>query len=135
LAWNEKARVHCIAWRRPIVTRAQSAELIRRIGALMNLLADDPLAHIQIDGFTKGLDERGWKIGGNLQIDYRWGAGDPNLYRKYAKELVALTPDAILGIGGTAVGALQEATSTIPIVFTKTTDPPWLGRELGATRW
>ena len=96
---------------------------MRRIGALMNLGADDPLAQIEVAGFVGGLQERGWTLGGNLQIEYRWGAGDANLYRKYAAELVALAPDVILAVGGTTVGALQQATRTVPIVFVEVTDP------------
>jgi putative ABC transport system substrate-binding protein len=68
-----------IVW--PVAAHAQSFERVRRIGALMNLSADDPLADIQIGGFTRRLEEGGWKIGGNLQIEYRWGAGDPQLYK------------------------------------------------------
>jgi putative tryptophan/tyrosine transport system substrate-binding protein len=109
------------AW--PLAARAQQPERMRRIGALMNLAADDPLAQIDVAGFVGGLQERGWSLGGNLQIEYRWGAGDENLYRKYAAELVALAPDVILAIGGTTVGALQLATRTVPIVFVKVTDP------------
>src|SRR5271154_3662941 len=89
----------------------------------MNMAADDPLAQIDVAGFASALQELGWKLGGNLQIEYRWGAGDENLYRKYAAELVALGPDVILAIGGTTVGALQHATRNVPIVFVKVTDP------------
>ncbi|HET7190652.1 MAG TPA: ABC transporter substrate-binding protein [Pseudolabrys sp.] len=109
------------AW--PIATLAQQPGQMRRVGALMNLNADDPLAKIEMAGFVAGLEERGWTVGGNLTIDYRWGAGDATLYRRYATELAALAPDAILAIGGTAVAALQRATRTVPIVFAKTTDP------------
>jgi putative ABC transport system substrate-binding protein len=37
--------------------------------------------------------------------------------------LVALTPDVILGTSGATVGALQQATRTVPIVFVTTVDP------------
>src|SRR5450759_4559729 len=89
--------------RRPKSTIGRSCpiadKLLRcRIGALMNLAADDPLAQIDVAGFVGGLQERGWSLGGNLQIEYRWGTGDENLYRKYAAELVALAPDVILAI-------------------------------------
>ena len=110
-----------IVW--PLLARAQQASETRHIGALMNLAADDPLARIDVAGFVDGLQELGWKPGGNLQIAYRWGAGDANLYRKYAAELAALVPDVMLAIGGTAVSALQEVTRTIPVVFVKVTDP------------
>jgi len=38
----------------------------------------------------------GWTDGRNLRIDYRWGAGDADLIRRYAAELVALAPDVVL---------------------------------------
>jgi putative ABC transport system substrate-binding protein len=65
----------------------------------------------------------GWTNGGNLQIDYRRGAGATDLTRRYADELVALAPDVILASGGTVVGPLLQATRTVPIVFTQTPDP------------
>jgi putative ABC transport system substrate-binding protein len=106
-----------------MAARAQQSERIRRVGALMNQKAGDQLGDTEVEGFVDGLKERGWTVGVNLQIEYRWGGGNADLYRKYAEELVALEPAMILAIGGTAVAALQHATRTIPIVFVKTTDP------------
>jgi putative ABC transport system substrate-binding protein len=109
------------AW--PLAARAQQGERKRRIGVLMNKAADDPQAPVELAAFTHGLEEHGWTVGRNLQIDYRWGAGDANLYRKFAAGLVALAPDVILAVGGTAVGALQQESRTVPIVFVQATDP------------
>jgi putative ABC transport system substrate-binding protein len=110
------------AW--PLGARAQQTERARRIvGVLMNKAANDPLSPKEIAALLGGLQERGWTLGGNLQIEYRWSAGDPNLYRKHAAELVALAPDVILAVGGTTVGALQQVTRTVPIVFVEVTDP------------
>src|SRR6516164_4372544 len=106
-----------IAW--PLMARAQT----RRIGVLMNLAADDPQSAKEISAFLDGLKERGWTPGGNLQIEYRWGAGDHELDRKYAPELVAFAPDVLLVAGGTTVGLLQNLTRTVPIVFVEVTDP------------
>jgi len=89
----------------------------------MNLTVDDPQTSKEMTAFLGGLQERGWTVGGNLQIEVRWGAGDGNLDRKYAPELVALAPDVMLAAGGTAVGILQQATRTIPIVFVEAADP------------
>ncbi len=108
------------AW--PQTARAQP-ERVRRIGVLMNIAENDPQSKVRTSAFVRGLEERGWIIGGNLQIEYRWAAGNANLYRRYAPELVALAPDVLLATGGTGVGALQQVTSTIPIVFVGTTDP------------
>jgi putative tryptophan/tyrosine transport system substrate-binding protein len=112
----------------PLTAHTQQADRVRRIGVLMNLAADDPQSTKQMTAFLSGLQERSWTLGGNLQIEYRWVAGEGNLarfgmFRKYASELVALTSDVILVAGGTAVGALQQVTSTVPIVFVEATDP------------
>ena len=63
---------------------------MRRIGVLMSLAADDPDAPPRVSAFAQGLQERSWTVGGNVRIDYRWGAGDLDRFRKYATELVAL---------------------------------------------
>jgi hypothetical protein len=47
--------------------------------------------------FVQGLQEQGWTVGRNVQLDIRWAAGEPELFRRYAAELVALAPDVILG--------------------------------------
>jgi len=110
-----------VAW--PLAARGQQADGVRRIGVLMNIPANDPQSSAETAAIVGVLQERGWTLGGNMQIEYRWGAGDASRYRKFAAELVALTPDVILAVGGTAVGALQQASRTVPIVFVDTTDP------------
>jgi hypothetical protein len=47
--------------------------------------------------------------------------------RKYATELVALGPDVILASGDHSVVASQQATRTVPIVFTLVSDPVGTG--------
>src|SRR5262245_42488003 len=59
------------AW--PLAARAQQPKPMRRIGALMNLAADDPEAPGRVAAFAQGLGELGWTIGRNVRIDYRWG--------------------------------------------------------------
>ncbi len=109
------------AW--PLAARAQQSERKRRVGVLMGLAADDAEAQDRIAAFEQGLQQSGWTNGRNLQIDYRRGAGDTDSTRRYADELVALAPDVILASGGTVMGALLQATRTVPIVFTQTPDP------------
>ena len=109
------------AW--PLAARGQQSEQKRRVGVLMGLAAEDTEARDRIAAFEQGLQQLGWTNGGNLQIDYRRGAGATDLTRRYADELVALAPDVILASGGTVVGPLLQATRTVPIVFTQTPDP------------
>src|SRR6185436_77444 len=83
------------AW--PLAARAQQGEKLRRIGILMNLAADDPQAQARVAAFLQGLQEAGWAVGRNVQIDIRWGDRDVERNRKNVAELVALKPDAVLG--------------------------------------
>jgi putative ABC transport system substrate-binding protein len=96
---------------------------MRRIGVLMSHSADDPDALAMVSAFAQGLQERGWTVGGNARIEYRWGAGDLDRFRRYAAELVALSPDVVLASAGSIVGAFQQASRTVPIVFVTTIDP------------
>jgi putative tryptophan/tyrosine transport system substrate-binding protein len=113
------------AW--PLAARAQQAEKVRRVGALMNLTADDLEASARVTALAQGLQQLSWTVGRNLRIDYRWGAVDADHSRRYAAELVALAPDVILAGGSPAVAALQEATRTVPIVFANVVDPVGAG--------
>jgi putative ABC transport system substrate-binding protein len=69
----------------------------------------------------------GWTVGRNLQIDYRFAGGEADRIRQYAAELVALAPDVIMTVGSSTVAPMQQATRTIPIVFTNLADPVGAG--------
>ena len=79
----------------PLAARAQPRERMRRIGVLMSLAADDPEGQARLTAFVQGLQELGWTDGRNVQIDYRWPAGDAERIRRYAAELAALAPDVM----------------------------------------
>ena len=113
------------AW--PLTARTQQSERTRHIGALINLSAEDPEIPARVGVFVARLAELGWSEGRNLRIDYRWGAGDPTLYRRYAAELVALAPDILLATSGPIVAALQRESRSVPIVFANIIDPGALG--------
>jgi putative tryptophan/tyrosine transport system substrate-binding protein len=112
------------AW--PLAARAQQRERMRRVGVLMSV-ADGPEGKARLGAFVKGLQQLGWTEGRNVRIDYRWGAGDSERARKYAAELVELGPDVILASGDHSVVASQQATRTVPIVFTLVPDPVGTG--------
>jgi putative tryptophan/tyrosine transport system substrate-binding protein len=111
----------------PLAARAQQPERMRRIGVLLSTAADDPESSARTASFLQGLQQLGWIEGRNLRIDIRWAAGDAELYRKYAAELVALAPDIILASSSPTVAALQAATRTVPIVFAHAVDPVGAG--------
>jgi putative ABC transport system substrate-binding protein len=109
------------AW--PLAARAQQGGRMRRIGVLMSGVESDPRALEYITAFAQGLAELGWTVGRNVRIEYRWGAGDLDRFRRYAAELVALSPDVVLASAGSIVGTFQQASRTVPIVFVTTIDP------------
>jgi len=111
----------------PLAARAQQSSRMRRIGVLMAMTADDPESAPRLASFAQGLQQSGWTIGQNVRVDYRWGGGNADNMRKYAAELVALTPDVILAHSSAAVAPLLRATRTIPIVFTTVSDPVGAG--------
>jgi putative ABC transport system substrate-binding protein len=107
----------------PLAALPQLSQRLRRIGAMINRPAGDPEATDGIAAFSQGLGELGWSIGGNVRIEYRFGAGDVDVSRKIAAELIALAPDIILASGTVAVAALQQLSPPIPVVFAVVTDP------------
>jgi putative tryptophan/tyrosine transport system substrate-binding protein len=111
----------------PLAARAQQTGRVRRIGVLMSTAADDAQGQVWSAAFAQGLQQLGWEVGGNVRIDYRWGAGDTDRFRRYAAELVALGPDVILGTAASIVADLQQASRTTPIVFVSTIDPVGAG--------
>ena len=60
----------------PFAARAQQPEQMRRIGVLMNIAESDPQSAVRVAALVQGLQQRGWTVGSNVQIDYRWAAGD-----------------------------------------------------------
>ena len=119
------------AW--PLAARAQQPNRMRRIGVFMNLASDDAEGQARNAAFLQGLQEAGWAVGRNVRIEYRWGAGDPELFRRYAAELVALAPDVILA-SGASMYALQQVTREVPIVFVQVPDPVGAGIVLSMAR-
>ena len=113
------------AW--PVAARGRQAKRIRRVGALMPYAANDPQVQERNAAFLQGLQQLGWTVGQNLQIDYRWSGGNEDDTRKYAAELVGLSPDVIFGPGSATAGILRRATRTVPIVFTNVPDPVGAG--------
>jgi len=132
LGWDMQRREFIVllggtaaAW--PQAARAQQTERMRRIGVLMSDAANDPEGQARVTVFVQALQQLGWTDGRNMRIDVRWGAVDADRYRKYAEELVALAPDVILATSSAALGTLQRATRTVPIVFAAVADPVGAG--------
>jgi len=94
-----------------------------RLACFCDFAADDPEGQARLAALVQALGQLGWIADHNLRIEARCAAADVERVRKYAIELVGLTPDVIVAGGATSVRSLQQATATIPIVFAGVTDP------------
>jgi putative ABC transport system substrate-binding protein len=96
---------------------------MRRIGVLIGLAANDAQGQAALAALLQAFAQLGWVDGRNVKIDYRWGGGNADEARKYAAELVGLGPEVMMATGGASVGALLQASKTIPVVFANVPDP------------
>jgi len=108
----------------PLVAGAQQSRLI---GILMQVGDTDVEAQTRIKVFKEKLQQLGWSEGRNIEFVYRWTDGKDELARTFAKELVDLRPDVIVGQGTISTRALQQATHTVPVVFVQVTNPVGAG--------
>jgi putative tryptophan/tyrosine transport system substrate-binding protein len=98
----------------PLIAHAQQTERMRRIGVLMSTAASDAEGKLRVQAFMDSLKRLGWIEDQNVHLDYRWGAADAALTRRFAQEIVALKPDVILSQNTAAVPPLLEATKISP---------------------
>ena len=100
------------AW--PLTARAQQTERMRLIGVLIPYAESDPAVQSEVTVFRGTLTKLGWTEGVNLRIEFRWGGGDADRFRGFAKELVDLRPDVILGQTTPVVEALPAKRGQFP---------------------
>jgi putative ABC transport system substrate-binding protein len=108
----------------PLVAHAQQApKRMMRVGALIGFAERDPATRRRVAAFLKRLVDLGWTLDRNVAIDFRYGAGDADKNRAFAKELVNLNPDVIFVNSTSATAAVQRETTVIPVVFATVSDP------------
>ena len=100
----------------PLIAGAQQVGKLHLIGYLSSGVSPSPSL---IQAFREGLQELGYVEGRNITIESRFGGQ----LRSLANELVQLKAEVIVASGGPAVRAVQQATTTIPIVMAFSGDP------------
>jgi putative ABC transport system substrate-binding protein len=100
------------AW--PLAARAQQSAKLPTIG----FLGAGTLSawSLWVAAFVQRLRELGWIEGRTIAIEYRWAEGRSERFTEIGTEFVRLKVDVIVTVG-TAVAALKQVTSAIPIVF------------------
>jgi putative ABC transport system substrate-binding protein len=111
----------------PLVTEAQSAKKVYRIGYLSMDSASGTANPRRLEAFRQGLRDLGWVEGQNIVIEYRYAEGRVELMPGLARELVQLNVDVIAASPTGAALAARNATGTIPIVAMSLAEPVALG--------
>jgi putative ABC transport system substrate-binding protein len=109
------------AW--PFAARAQQPDQVPAIGMLIGYAEDDPETQARLAAFREGLGQLGWIEGRNVRIDYRFAPAYLDQAQLFAKELIALRPNVLVGNSTPASVALLRETRAIPIVFVDVPDP------------
>jgi putative tryptophan/tyrosine transport system substrate-binding protein len=102
---------------------ARAQDRVRHVGMLMGYAQSDPDTQARMTAFRQAVDRLGWKDAHNVQITYRFGGGEIDRVRGYAKELVYSKPDVIVCETTPSLKAVADQTTTIPIVFISVSDP------------
>lgn len=114
------------AW--PFAVPAQQAATGKRtIGAMMLFSESNPDSRKEKSAFEQSLQQHGWTVGQNLEIDYLWGIADAQAASRAAAELLSRKPDLLFANSVAATRAAKQATGTIPIVFNAVSEPVGLG--------
>jgi putative ABC transport system substrate-binding protein len=107
----------------PVAAHAQQNGRARRLGFLLGGAENDPQIVEGLAAFKAALGGLGWIETRNIQIDVRYAGADVDRMRIFAKELVALQPDVLVGHTTQVIAALKREAQTIPIVFLIVSDP------------
>jgi putative ABC transport system substrate-binding protein len=106
------------------LAQAQQPEKIHRLGLLSGGF---PGPSPDIEAFRQGLRDLGYVEGKNLLIEYRYAEGKGSRYPELVSELIRLKVDVIVANGTEPTNAAKQATTTIPIVMTSSTEPEGTG--------
>jgi putative ABC transport system substrate-binding protein len=109
------------AW--PLAARAQQVGRMQTLGMLLPSADSDQEFKSDLQALSLELEKLGWKDGGNVKFEYRWGANDAARMREFARELVRMAPDVLFASSTPASSPLHLETNSIPIVFVQVADP------------
>src|SRR5260370_35408745 len=99
-------------------SQALGQQPVRRIGVLSNTEKPD-----MMQAWLEGLRRRGYVVGRNLQVEYRYSPARSEQIPALVAELVAFGPEVIVTSGPQLTLAVHAAAPTIPLVFLAVAHP------------
>jgi putative ABC transport system substrate-binding protein len=107
----------------PFMCQTEAAGKVWRVGVLDSRPRPESLGTHWLYGQLIGrLRELGYVEGENLSLEWRFGESDYRRLPDLAADLVRQEVDVIVTVGSEGIRAAQNATRTIPIVFSGGTD-------------
>jgi putative ABC transport system substrate-binding protein len=106
----------------------RSQERVRRVAVVIGGAGEDDVeGPARKAALEQGLAQAGFVAGRNVRIDYRYPTGNPDAVRRYAAELVALSPEVIISSGTASMPPVLQIARNMPIVFVNVADPVGAG--------
>ena len=103
-------------------SQAQGQQPVHRVGVLMATEIPEAMQDL-----PEGLRERGYVVGRNLQIEYRYSQGRSEQIPALAAELVAFGPEVIVAATTPNAVSVHARAPMIPLVFVNVGDPVAVG--------
>ena len=103
-------------------SQAGGQQPVHRVGVLMATEIPEAMQDL-----PEGLHERGYVVGRNLQIEYRYSQGRSEQIPALVAELVAFGPEVIVAATTPNAVAVHAGAPTIPLVFVNVGDPVAVG--------
>jgi len=111
----------------PLALFAQQPVKVYRIGWLVGGPSSVDRDFSFLADMKKSLSDLGYNEGKNIAFDLRFSEGKSERLADLAVELVALKPDVIISGATPGTRAVQQVTTTIPIVMVGVSDPVGAG--------
>jgi putative ABC transport system substrate-binding protein len=110
----------------PLAAHAQLSKQKRRVAVIMGgLFSNDPGGQAEVAAFEAGLTELGWKLGRNIELEYRWPGAELDQISIAADEIAAMRPDLVVS-RSTPTTAIMLNRGLL-VVFVLVTDPLFSG--------
>ena len=84
---------------------------------------DDREGQLRAWALADELGAKGWAVGKNLTIDFRWGTGDDAWISSTVMDLLVFSPSVVVANSDPVARAVQLASKTVPVVFIGSGDP------------